>query len=130
MTNNDPTQLARLEESLRQRRRFLKAELWTHMHQGEAGEMAVPNHAGEGSDHAAADLQADIELKTLSNEMIELGQIDAALQQIGSGHYGVCCECGEDIAVERLVAQPAATRCLLCQQQLERRTDGAHHATL
>src|SRR4051812_5441811 len=126
MTKLDEAQRHRLEASLLQRRQTLKAEFWTHIHQGEAGEMAVHHRAAEGSDHAAADLQADIDLKTLSNEVLELGQIETALQQLESGSYGVCCGCGEDIAVEGLLAQPTGMRCLACQHRLERRAEGGH----
>lgn len=33
---------------------------------------------------------------------------------------GICEDCGDDIAAERLAALPAAQRCLACQQKHER----------
>lgn len=44
----------------------------------------------------------------------EAEQLVAALARIEAGHYGVCANCGADIAPARLVAQPMATRCIAC----------------
>ena len=44
----------------------------------------------------------------------ELQQINAALQRIDKGVYGVCSRCGENIAPERLKALPYADHCTDC----------------
>lgn len=44
----------------------------------------------------------------------EAEQILAALARIEAGDYGVCEECGSDIAPARLAALPTATRCIKC----------------
>jgi DnaK suppressor protein len=46
----------------------------------------------------------------------ELLQINAALQRINKGVYGVCSRCGENIAPERLKALPYADNCTDCVQ--------------
>ena len=33
--------------------------------------------------------------------------------------YGICIDCGDAVAYERLAAYPAAKRCVRCQQQRE-----------
>ena len=45
----------------------------------------------------------------------QLVQVDAALERIASGTYGVCQECGVEIPVERLEAMPATAYCVDCQ---------------
>lgn len=50
----------------------------------------------------------------------ELRDIDAALRRIDAGRYGVCIDCGNDIPLARLQAQPSAERCIACQQRHER----------
>ncbi len=40
--------------------------------------------------------------------------IRAALQRIADGNYGVCANCGTDIAPARLNALPMATLCIDC----------------
>ena len=41
-------------------------------------------------------------------------QVMAALERIEDGSYGVCSDCGEEIAEARLQAFPAATLCVKC----------------
>jgi RNA polymerase-binding transcription factor DksA len=43
-----------------------------------------------------------------------LAQVEAALERVASGTYGVCDQCGQPIAPERLEALPYATTCLAC----------------
>jgi DnaK suppressor protein len=55
--------------------------------------------------HAAALLQAAREQVTA---------IDAALQRLAAGRYGVCERCGRPIGEGRLAARPAAPTCIQC----------------
>jgi len=50
----------------------------------------------------------------------ELRQIAAAKERMDRGEYGACVDCGVDIAVARLEVQPAAARCVACQERYER----------
>lgn len=45
----------------------------------------------------------------------EVTAIQAALQRIAKGTYGVCVDCGEEIPVNRLEAVPTALRCMPCE---------------
>ena len=49
----------------------------------------------------------------------ELRQIAAAKERIARDRYGECVDCGVDIPVARLEAQPAAARCVPCQERYE-----------
>jgi DnaK suppressor protein len=49
----------------------------------------------------------------------QLEEIDRALADIDAGLYGICRECGEEIAKARLKILPFATRCVACQARLE-----------
>ena len=42
-------------------------------------------------------------------------QAERALERRARGTYGVCEDCGEGIAPERLAVLPDATRCVRCQ---------------
>ena len=44
----------------------------------------------------------------------EIRAIDAALERIAQGTYGICVTCGEYISEERLNAVPYATKCRYC----------------
>jgi DnaK suppressor protein len=50
----------------------------------------------------------------------KLGAIDEALGRIDEGSYGVCEECGLDIAEGRLLALPFTRLCVSCQSDRER----------
>ena len=43
-----------------------------------------------------------------------LEQVDAALQRLDDGTYGLCVRCGAPIGEARLEARPAATTCITC----------------
>jgi RNA polymerase-binding transcription factor len=47
-------------------------------------------------------------------------QAERAQARQAKGVYGVCEDCGQKIAPERLEALPDATRCIKCQAEWER----------
>jgi RNA polymerase-binding protein DksA len=49
-----------------------------------------------------------------------LAEIDAALERVNSGAYGVCEGCGQPIPAERLEARPVARTCVACAQRSKR----------
>lgn len=68
-----------------------------------------------------ASLEADRNFALLMRERDRklLTDIAQALTRIEAGEYGVCEECGEDIALARLKARPMATLCVNCQTARE-----------
>jgi RNA polymerase-binding transcription factor DksA len=50
----------------------------------------------------------------------ELREVDAARRRLAEGVYGVCVDCGSDIGLQRLRAEPAAARCIECQERHEK----------
>ena len=65
----------------------------------------------------ATELEDDEVLQTLGeNGVQELRQIEAALDRIDQGTYGVCLNCGNPISDERLAAVPHAALCRDCAQ--------------
>lgn len=63
----------------------------------------------------AADLEGQDAIGGIEEAALaEIVQIEEALKRIADGSYGVCTQCGDDIAPRRLAAQPTATRCIKC----------------
>jgi DnaK suppressor protein len=61
--------------------------------------------------HAAALLDAARE---------QQAAIDAALQRLETGRYGMCERCGQPIGEERLAARPTAVTCIHCAARAQR----------
>jgi DnaK suppressor protein len=51
---------------------------------------------------------------------LDAEQAEHARQRIAQGGYGVCEDCSQKIAPERLEALPDSTRCVKCQAEWER----------
>ena len=49
----------------------------------------------------------------------ELGEINAALQRVDDGSYGLCASCAKPINPERLDARPYALECIKCASNNE-----------
>lgn len=71
-------------------------------------------------DESVADALADIAAARADRQINAMREIEAAKLRLKQGQYGVCGDCGEDIRFERLLAYPAALRCVGCQQLYEK----------
>jgi DnaK suppressor protein len=116
-----PEQLAKLRTMIDDRYEALSAEI----HQDAArsrdeayGELAGP--VTDSGDKATADLISDLDNAELNRDLVEFRQFEAAQERLADGSYGLCVDCGGEIDFERLLAQPAALRCLDCQRVYER----------
>jgi RNA polymerase-binding protein DksA len=84
----------------------------------EEGAGTNDNHLGEA---ASATLGREIDYTLEENSEELLAKIDAALQRIEDGTYGICTNCGREIQRERLEATPWAELCIDCKRLAERR---------
>ena len=74
------------------------------------------NHLAET---ASATLGREIDY-TLGDDADEvIAEIDGALKRIEDGTYGTCTNCGREIPVERLEANPWASLCIDCKRRAE-----------
>ena len=84
---------------------------------------SVPTHPADAD---AEGLDAEVAIS--QNEEWLLNQVEAALERIEKGTYGVCQQCGREIGTERLEAVPYAARCIDCargqQEEDERLVPG------
>ena len=69
------------------------------------------------SKERAMQLENQEVVDALGNETrAELRKVSAALARINAGDFGICAECGDDIAQERLLAYPHALKCIDCAE--------------
>jgi RNA polymerase-binding protein DksA len=83
----------------------------------ETQEIQSDNHPG---DMATATLDREIDYTLEENSERLLAAIDAALQRIEDGTFGICRTCGRSIDPERLDALPYTTQCIDCKRKEER----------
>lgn len=74
----------------------------------------------DGDDAPQLDGAHEVDAALSEIEQFELNQINLALLRVNGEGYGVCVNCGAEIPLTRLQAEPQASRCLECQAQLER----------
>ncbi|MDR2198354.1 MAG: RNA polymerase-binding protein DksA [Deltaproteobacteria bacterium] len=75
------------------------------------------------TDRASMETDRSFNLRLRERERHLLKKIDAALERITNGSFGVCEHCGEDISPARLEARPVSTLCIRCktaQEELEK----------
>jgi DnaK suppressor protein len=75
---------------------------------------------GDSGDESLANALADFNLSILDRHIDAMRDIEAALQRVRDGVYGVCIDCGDDVGFSRLQAYPTAKRCIVCQEQREK----------
>lgn len=71
--------------------------------------------ANEGfADSAQATEERSEALAQIDAARTRLHQVDAALERMAAGTYGVCVDCGAEISPARLEARPLSIRCVEC----------------
>lgn len=104
---------------LQSQREQLLAELREKIAASGEG-LGLANQSKITDDDAVADAAAAMDVAMVIRESRELQNIEAALARIDDGSYGICADCGDEIARARLKAYPMATRCVPCQEKHER----------
>ena len=71
-------------------------------------------------DMSANAYSRDVLFNLSETQRQQIRDIDAALERIDQGEYGVCMHCGEDIAPRRLEVRPFSRYCIECKTDLEK----------
>ncbi len=72
---------------------------------------------GDMADQASGTNEVHIQLKLKETDAKILQAIEEALERLDSGSYGLCRDCGEDIAAARLNAIPWTRVCIGCKEK-------------
>jgi len=104
---------------LRQKLEFKKGELTARLERITAN---LRRGYETDSKERAKQLEDSEVVDALGNDARgEIAKISSALKRMESGEYGVCTECGSDIAQGRLDAHPYANGCIDCARLDEHR---------
>lgn len=116
---------------LRERWLALREEIRNTLLRADAEKYAdIAGEVHDLEDESLADLLTDVTHAEIGRDVEEIRDIEAALQRLASGTYGICVRCGNSIDRERLNAYPTAKRCLPCQELHERNRPSAQGPTL
>jgi RNA polymerase-binding transcription factor len=131
MTELSDSQRDELDQRLASRRQTLRAEVQRELaNSDDPRVVGFMNQLAATEDWVLADILADLDIATVTRDVAELSDVEAALAHIADGTYGTCVDCGEPIGWPRLNAQPTAQRCITCQERLEVKTGRHGHPTL
>jgi len=101
-----------------ERRRVMDAI--ANLQEENAGSMVEETPETGLADTATVTLDRELDYSLEEHSTAVLRDIDAALQLIEDGTYGVCARCGKPIGEERLEAMPYVTKCIDCKRLEER----------
>jgi DnaK suppressor protein len=103
---------------LEERKRVSDSIEYLHHENSGSMEDEAPETGLADTATVTVDREMDFSLEEKSHQI--LGEIDAALERIEGGTFGLCARCGKPIGEERLEAKPYATLCIECKRLEER----------
>jgi len=71
-------------------------------------------------DMSANAYSRDVLFNLSETQRQQILDIDAALERIAKGEYGICMKCGEEIAPRRLEVRPFSRYCIDCKSDIEK----------
>jgi len=121
MSRLDPQRTAACKLRLRQRATRLRAEIGAALEKSsEESHARIAELARDAEDDSFSNLIVDLNYAEIDRDAQELQRIDHALASLSAGNYGYCVDCGQEIAMARLEAEPTALRCIRCQELYEK----------
>lgn len=113
--------LSRLQQRLDEREAELRAEVrGVRDEEAERPSEQGSKQQGDFGEQGEEHIRGAVRYAEEERDIEELRDIDDARERMRDGSYGECVDCGSDIPLQRLMAQPAAKRCVTCQQAFER----------
>lgn len=83
-----------------------------------------PNDLPDEMDQASTEYLQSFQFRLRGRDKAFLDKIDRAIAKIGSGEFGICEECGEEISLKRLEARPETSLCIKCKEDQEQHERG------
>ena len=111
-------EMAQARERLLTLRREVFAEVRTAAR--GAAESLEQQGVPDLGDLSAAASQRELLLNLSEAQRRTLADIDAALERVDDGSYGICLRCEEPIAPRRLAVRPFSRYCIECKTDVEK----------
>ncbi|MBE3596263.1 MAG: TraR/DksA C4-type zinc finger protein [Hydrogenibacillus sp.] len=84
-----------------------------------AGETELSQYDNHPADTAGDLFEREKDVALMNDAFEQLSEIDAALERLNRGRYGLCEACGRPIDPKRLLVVPTARRCIQCQSEFD-----------
>lgn len=111
------TELQRFKTLLLEKR----AQILQNAQSTLAEDMALDaNDLPDEMDLASSEYLQSFTFRLRGREKVFLEKIERALAKIDGAEFGLCEECGEEIAIKRLEARPETNLCIRCKEDQER----------
>ena len=117
-------QRALLQTELLRRQQQLDRQLAEHQQGLSRVDHARELLAQDSDDVKHRGAEREMDMRWSDRDLSELGAVSAALRRLKEGAYGLCADCGEGIAFDRLKVEPWALRCIACESRRERTARG------
>ncbi len=131
MTQLNPSQLQHFKTILLERGDQLRNEIRSTLERSsDETHVRVAEQARDMEDDSFSNLIVDLNFAEIERDTDELRRIEAALQRMSEGTYGLCVDCGAVIPLPRLEAEPTALRDVRCQEIYEKTHATANTPTL
>jgi RNA polymerase-binding protein DksA len=126
MNGLDAGQVSRLRAELERLKREALAGVRRAAGELKEEDADLFRDGGVTGDGALAEAEFERDVAGAGQVRAALTAIVAAEGRLATGDYGLCEDCGAAIGHARLEAQPAASRCVRCQELAEKRGGPAH----
>lgn len=113
----DAQRLAAAKEELERLRREVLREVRV---MGDASRQLDTDDVPDIGDMSTRSYDRDVLYNLSEVQRQKIRDIDAALELLVQGDYGVCIRCGEEIAPKRLEVRPFSRYCIECKTEVER----------
>ncbi len=109
----------KLLQGLKEKLEAIKAEVYSDVEETLTEMTSQSGNIPDPNDRATMESDRSFELRIRGRERRLVDKVEEALARIEDGSYGICDDCGEDIAIKRLQARPVAKFCIDCKTQQE-----------
>jgi RNA polymerase-binding protein DksA len=131
MANQQFERATEFAHRLRDRAQQLRGEMREVLDRtSEETHANIAQLARDNEDDSFSNLIVDLNHFDIDRDAAEIRRIDAALVRVSDGTFGICADCGQDIPMARLEAEPTAERCIGCQERFEKTHAGTSTPSL
>ena len=109
-----------LKTKMNEFRRLLEAKKAELQAGGSDRQEILIENAAEDFDRLQQQMNREVAIRNLDRESKLLKEVQAALNRIEDGSFGICLRCEEEIPEKRLKALPWAAYCVSCQEAIDR----------